>query len=222
MKMIHLGRRGLAVAAVTAGALSLAGGIAYATIPDNGKVFTACMLKNVGTIRLIDPSVGSSSLMGHCTSLETQISWNQQGLPGQDGKDGVSPSVAQVAAGDSSHCNGAGGAAITDAAGNTAYVCSGTNGKDGQSFSGSFTSPNGLYRIDVADTGITLKGPGNSTSITVDANGATIKSATAVSVDAATDGHFKFGGSFDLTGANDGRLSFLGPLTLHGSVINEN
>jgi hypothetical protein len=160
-------------------------------------------------------------LMGHCTSLESRISWNQEGLPGRDGKDAVSPTVAEVALGDASHCNGAGGAAITDASGRTAYVCSGTNGQDGQSFSGSFTSPNGNYRIDVADTGITLKGPGNGTSITVDANGATIKSATAVSVEAATDGSFKFGNLFDLRGG-EGHMTFTGPLNLHASVINEN
>ena len=32
-------------------------GIAYATIPGAGAVYTACMLKNVGTVRLIDPSL---------------------------------------------------------------------------------------------------------------------------------------------------------------------
>ena len=209
---------------VAAGALVVAvisGGVADAMIPDGGKVFTACLLNKVGTIRLIDPSLGSSSLTGHCTSLESQISWNQEGLPGRDGKDAVSPTVAEVALGDVAHCNGAGGAAIADASGSTAYVCNGKNGQDGQSFSGNFTSPNGNYRINVADTGITLKGPGNGTSITLDANGATIKSDTVVTVDAATDGHFKFGGLFDLTGS-EGHLTFTGPLSLHGSVINEN
>jgi hypothetical protein len=67
--------------------------------------------------------------------------------------DGASPTVAQLASGDS-HCSN-GGAAITDAHGNNAYVC---NGTDGKSFSGSFTSPNGVFSMNVTDSGITLSG----------------------------------------------------------------
>ena len=66
-----------------------AGAVASATIPGDGNVVTACMLKNVGTIRLIDPSPASSNLMSHCTSLETQVSWNQKGQPGPQGAPGV-------------------------------------------------------------------------------------------------------------------------------------
>jgi hypothetical protein len=83
-----LGRRGLVVLAVVA-ALSVAGGIAYAAIPDGGNVYTACMLKATGTIRLIDPSLPSSNLMGHCTSIEQQLSWNQTGQPGPQGAKGA-------------------------------------------------------------------------------------------------------------------------------------
>jgi hypothetical protein len=86
---IPLGRRSAIIVAVAAAVLALAGGIAYATIPDSGKVFTACMLKNVGTIRLIDPSLPASSPMQHCTPLETQVSWNQQGQPGVAGAPGA-------------------------------------------------------------------------------------------------------------------------------------
>jgi hypothetical protein len=70
-------------------ATSLAAGVAYATIPDNGGVYTACMLKNVGTIRLIDPTLPSGSLLSHCTSLETKINWNQKGQPGPAGPPGA-------------------------------------------------------------------------------------------------------------------------------------
>lgn len=73
--------------------LGLAGGIAYATIPGAGNVYTACMLKNIGTIRLIDPSLPAKSFMSHCTALETPISWNQvgqQGTPGATGATGPS------------------------------------------------------------------------------------------------------------------------------------
>jgi hypothetical protein len=85
----RLPRRGLVLGAAAAAALALAGGIAYATIPDSNKVFTACVLKVTGTIRLIDPSP-SSNLLGHCDSkLETQVSWNQQGQPGTAGPPGA-------------------------------------------------------------------------------------------------------------------------------------
>ena len=74
---------GGAAVAVLAG-----GGIAYAAIPDSGTgVFHACMLNNVGTVRLIDPS--RSDLRGRCdTRLETEVMWNAQGQPGPAGPKG--------------------------------------------------------------------------------------------------------------------------------------
>jgi hypothetical protein len=47
------------------------------------------MLKNVGTIRLIDASLPSTNPMSHCTSLETQVSWNQLGQQGTQGAQGL-------------------------------------------------------------------------------------------------------------------------------------
>src|SRR5205823_6088642 len=41
-----------------------------------------------GTIRLIDPSLGNTSLLGHCTSLETQVTWSQRGPTGLAGPQG--------------------------------------------------------------------------------------------------------------------------------------
>jgi hypothetical protein len=84
-----VGRRPRRLAAFVFAGLLLAGGVAYATIPDSGNVYTACMLKHVGTIRLIDPSLPSQNLMSRCTSLETQLSWNQQGQAGQPGPTGA-------------------------------------------------------------------------------------------------------------------------------------
>jgi len=161
-------------------ALLVAGGIAYATIPDGGGVFTACRLNGVGTIRLIDPSGPSSSLLSRCTQLETQIQWNAKGQTGATGQAGpagpagASPTVAQLAAGDS-HCP-SGGAAITDANGSTAYVCNGQNGQDGQSFDGTFTSPNGQFSLSVADSGVQIAGP--SSSITISSDGTLAISAS--------------------------------------------
>ena len=65
--------------------LVVAGGVAFSMIPDVNKVYTACVLKNAGTIRLIDPSLPSSNPTSHCTSLEAQISWDQQGQAGAAG-----------------------------------------------------------------------------------------------------------------------------------------
>ncbi len=97
----RLAGRSIRLAASVVAILAVAGGIAYATIPDSGKVFTGCMRKTLGTVRLIDPSLGSSNPMGHCTSYETLVHWNQQGqagpqgvpgpqgAPGLDGKNGA-------------------------------------------------------------------------------------------------------------------------------------
>jgi hypothetical protein len=83
-----VGRRSLAVGAIVAVGLVAAAGLAYSAIPDGSNVLTACMLKNVGTVRLIDPSLPSGSLMSHCSVLETQVSWNQQGPSGPAGPAG--------------------------------------------------------------------------------------------------------------------------------------
>ena len=183
--------------AIAVSLLALSGGIAYATIPDGGNVYTACMLKNVGTVRLIDPTLPSSNLLSHCTALETQISWNQQGQKGEpgapgvagkngaDGANGISPSVTQLPVGDSNCPNG--GAAITDASHSTAYVCSGQDGRDGtdgQSFTGSFTSPNGAFSINVSDTGITLS-RGSGPSIVITANDINVHSTGTAEIESS-------------------------------------
>ncbi|MGD0167753.1 MAG: hypothetical protein ABSC51_10795 [Gaiellaceae bacterium] len=83
-------RRRLVLMVGVATAMLAGVGVAWASIPDSNGVIHACMLKNVGTIRLIDTSLGSKSLLGHCTSLETEISWNQwgTGAPGPVGPPG--------------------------------------------------------------------------------------------------------------------------------------
>jgi hypothetical protein len=181
---MHPRRKGV-LALVGAATLLAVAGVAYATIPDSGGVYTACRLNSVGTIRLIDPSASSSSLLSHCTALETRITWNAQGQKGDTGapgKDGVSPTVTQLAPGDS-NCP-AGGAEITDAAGTKAYVCSGqhgTDGKDGQSFTGAFTSPNKEFSLSVADDGVEITGPDATISLP-SSGGVAIKSDGNVSI----------------------------------------
>ncbi|MBE2317004.1 collagen-like protein [Solirubrobacter sp. CPCC 204708] len=67
-------------------ALGVTAGIAYAAIPSGDGTIHACMLKEVGTIRLIDP--GKSGLQGKCSGLETKLTWNQKGQPGPAGPQG--------------------------------------------------------------------------------------------------------------------------------------
>ncbi len=81
------GRRLLLAAGLAVAAFAVAG-IAYAAIPGSGGVYTACMLKGVGTIRLIDPSLPKNAFDSHCTSIEQQITWNQVGPPGMPGATG--------------------------------------------------------------------------------------------------------------------------------------
>ena len=61
----------------------------------------------------------------------------------------------------------------------------GAPGKDGQPFSGTFTSPNGQFSITVDDTGIKLAGP--SSSIELKADG-TIENRTATSFNVTSGG----------------------------------
>ncbi|HEX5811286.1 MAG TPA: hypothetical protein VFY38_04230, partial [Pseudonocardia sp.] len=89
------------------------------------------MLKNVGTIRLIDPSLPSGNLMRHCASLETQVSWNQLGQPGPAGPVGTKGDKGDP----------------------------GPQGPPG-AFTGTLTSPNGAYSMSITDAGIVLRAPG--------------------------------------------------------------
>ncbi len=71
---------------------ALAGGVAWATIPADSGLYTACKLKATGTIRLIDPAGPSGSLLSRCTTYETQITWNQKGQKGDPGPAGATGS----------------------------------------------------------------------------------------------------------------------------------
>ena len=73
------------VALVAGAALLLAGGVAYATIPDSGGVIHGCYAKN-GSLRVVDTAAGEA-----CSSKETALTWNQtgpQGPPGPQGAEG--------------------------------------------------------------------------------------------------------------------------------------
>jgi hypothetical protein len=88
--MKHTIRRPGRLVLVVVALFALAGGIAYATVPDDAGVFNGCMLDATGTIRMVDPSAPKSSLLSHpCTTgLETPISFNERGQQGAVGPQG--------------------------------------------------------------------------------------------------------------------------------------
>jgi len=73
--------RWLLVGAVVVGAVG--GGVALAAIPDSSGVINGCYQKNVGNLRVIDPSAGDS-----CRPSEIAISWSQTGPQGPQGPPG--------------------------------------------------------------------------------------------------------------------------------------
>ena len=247
-----VGLRSRRLVLATVAIFAVAGGIAYAAIPDTGGVFHACVMKN-GSVRIIDPDTDQ------CKQNESAITFNQKGQTGDPGpqgpagtngtngtngtdgtngapgQPGVSPTVTQLAVNDP-NCP-AGGAAITDAAQHTAYVCGGTP------FSGTFTSPNGKYKISVTDTGVTVVGADTTLALTatgmrVDAHGSSsitlmssndllLRSADAATLEAGNGltltGQNTLtatgGASFDLSAGGTGTVSGGALLSLTGSFL---
>ena len=78
----RLGRRFLLLGGV--GVLALAGGIAYASIPDSTGTFHACVLSNQGQVRTIDPSQGDL-----CKANQAAVSWSQTVPAGPTGATGA-------------------------------------------------------------------------------------------------------------------------------------
>lgn len=76
------------IAFCAAAVVAVAVGIGYAAIPDSQGTIRACVLNATGTIRLIDHSLPAQNLRSHCTALETEISWSQQGPAGPVGAPG--------------------------------------------------------------------------------------------------------------------------------------
>lgn len=75
-------RPGLAASVVVA-ALLVAGGIAYAAIPDGSGVIHGCYLKGLGTLRVIDTDKAQT-----CSKLEAPLDWSQTGPQGTQGPQG--------------------------------------------------------------------------------------------------------------------------------------
>ena len=236
--------RGRRVALASVAIFAIAGGIAYAAIPDAGTgAYHACLVKGNGMVRIIDPAQET------CRPNETAITFGAKGdqgiqgiqgpagsngTNGTNGSNGVSPTVAQLRSGDE-HCP-AGGAAITDAAGVTAYVCSGANGRDGtngtngtngidgtngtngtngsngvdgQPFSGTFTSQNGEYSISVTDTGVRI------TSL---AGASIVFTNSDISMHSKGTAFFRSDSDFTVMGSSNVTMRAASNLTLKGDA----
>ena len=149
----------------------LVGRSAFATT----ETIEACFKPSNGTLYLL----GESSGREECQPGDIPISWNTSGVNGQDG---VSVTSESLAPGDDAACPN-GGSKFTAANGVT-YACNGANGQDGQDgvdgqdgedgvdgqdgqdFDGTFTSPNGLFKLIVDDTSARLESP--TSKVTVD------------------------------------------------------
>jgi Collagen triple helix repeat (20 copies) len=132
---------------VLAAGLIFLGGIAYGAGDD--PQIRACVKKGSSLLYLADAK--------GCQGGDAPVNWSIQGPPGPPGADG-----APGAPGPSGAEGPSGPAGPAGAAG-----ASGPSGPPGPpgTFSGSFKSPNGLYSIDVLDTGIQLNGPGGSVKL---------------------------------------------------------
>ena len=81
MRFLPSQRVRLVALAAVATAL-MAGGIAYASIPDSSGAIHSCYTKSGGALRVIDSAVTN------CKSTETSLNWNQTGPPGPPGANG--------------------------------------------------------------------------------------------------------------------------------------
>jgi hypothetical protein len=83
MKGLSTGRRGALGGAAAGLLLVVGGGVALATVPDSGGVIHGCYAKKSGDLRVIDTEMPRT-----CRKAERELSWSQQGPPGQDGPPG--------------------------------------------------------------------------------------------------------------------------------------
>ena len=91
------------------------------------------------------------------------------------------------------------GAAITDSAGSTAYVCS--------ALATPLTSPNGQYAISVTDAGITLAH--GTTSIKLVGDDITVRSDQSTTVMAGTSARLEASSNLTLKASGDGHAASL-------------
>ena len=83
MRRFTFGRARWLLAGAVVGSI-VAGGAAFAAIPDSSGVINGCYQKNVGNLRVIDPGSGDK-----CRPSEIPISWSQTGPKGATGATGA-------------------------------------------------------------------------------------------------------------------------------------
>ncbi len=114
---------------------SLVGAGTFALANSNDTVYYACVNNSSGTIHVVDSR-------DSCDRNETLISWNLRGPQGLQGPKGDTGAQGDVGPQGPAGLQGPQGPAGQDGATGT--------------FSGSFASPNGLYQLQVTNTGIQL------------------------------------------------------------------
>ena len=75
----RLSKRVTRLTGLVAVLLTLAGGVAYATIPGSDGMIHACYSRSGGALRVVDASVTG------CKSGETSLDWNVRGAAGPQG-----------------------------------------------------------------------------------------------------------------------------------------
>jgi hypothetical protein len=79
----RIGRGGLRMFLAAAAIFVIGAGVAWAAIPGGSGVINGCYEKRTGILRVIDVEAGK-----RCLSIETPISWSQQGPQGEPGPQG--------------------------------------------------------------------------------------------------------------------------------------
>jgi len=140
--MLSVGRRAwlVAIGFVVA---AIAGGIAFAAIPDSSGLIHGCYNPNGANARNGTPLNIVNSDTSSCRSNQLEISWNQTGPPGPAGDDGVSVTSSSLSSGDA-NCP-AGGSAFTAAGGNVTYACNGLKGDKGDTGETGPPGPSAAY-----------------------------------------------------------------------------
>jgi hypothetical protein len=168
------------------------------------------------------PSGGSKFTAANGTTYACNGSNGRNGQDGSDGQDGVGVTNQALAPGDDPACPN-GGTKFVGASG-VSYACNGSNGQDGQDFSGTFTSPNGQFKLVVTDTSARLEGPLgrvqiNGTGVEVDGQQGSLKlqpSASSLSAQGALG--LSATSSLTLSGTNALTLQTQGLFSASGSL----
>lgn len=120
--------------------LTLGAGRALASVPDANGVYTACYVKALGTLRLIDTADPRQRCLDR---VEVKISWSQSGPIGPTGVAGNSVTATPVLSGLDMNCWTGGTAFMIDGV-VAGYACDGKAGKDGLDGSQGPMGPQGL------------------------------------------------------------------------------